>query len=637
MDILKNLNEKQKQAVSITDGPLLILAGPGSGKTRTLTHKIVYLILKQVSPHNILAVTFTNKAASEMKNRVSGLLSGPNVKNQMSSVSSAMPTIGTFHSICVKILRTEAKNLGYNSSFTIYDDQDQLSLIKNIMKSFEMDTEQLPPSRVASFINDAKDNLVSQSEFQLTAYNTATEKTSKVYSEYQKRLKNINAFDFGDLITQVVFLFRENKNILEKYQNRFHYILVDEYQDTNTAQYTWLKLLAQKNNNICVVGDDAQAIYGWRNANFRNILNFQKDWPDAEIIKLEQNYRSTQNIVLGASNLIKTNTLGYPKKLWTENTIGDPIFICELGNEYEESEFIISQIERLTEQKQYQLKDFVVLYRTNAQSRPIEQMFLKYDIPYKIVGGLKFYQRQEVKDVIAWLRLLQNPYDEASVQRLERLKLKDLLKNTQNEARTKKQAIGVLLKKIKDCAGENPSLGKLLKYVIEISNFEIMLRDSTEKGEEKWQNVQELLSVAQDYGQINVREAIDTFLENVTLAQEADNIEYSSQLVHLMTLHMAKGLEFPVVFIAGCEDGLLPHSSSMTSVEELEEERRLAYVGVTRAKDRVYMLFARQRMLWGNIQSNPPSSFLHELPQENIQFKPLYEELETEEDIIEID
>jgi len=636
MDILKNLNKKQKEAASTLDGPLLILAGPGSGKTRTLTHRIAYLVSEGVEPHNILAVTFTNKAASEMKQRVLDLLK---TNTDLPLAKYQLPTVGTFHSICAKILRTEAPKLNRTSDFTIYDDGDQALLIKKIMQELDMDTKQLPPKKIAYYINNAKDKLITPDKYTALAGTPTEKKAGQVYLIYQKKLQEINAFDFGDLITQTVFLFKKDKSVLKKYQERFKYILVDEYQDTNTAQYEWLHLLAEKYKNICVVGDDAQAIYSWRNADFQNILDFNKDWPNAKIIKLEQNYRSTQNIINAANAVIQNNSLGYKKSLWTQNEEGNPIVICELGNEYEEAEFMVDQIQHLTEQDGYSLNDFVVLFRTNAQSRAIEQTFLRYDIPYKIVGGLRFYQRQEVKDVIAWLRLLQNENDTASWQRLQRLRLGDLKKSLKDTPKNKQQAINSILNILKEKLKENPTLTQLVKYIIKISNFENILKDGTDKGEERWENVKELLSVTEDFGQINVQEAMGTFLENVTLAQEADNVETQSNLVHLMTLHMAKGLEFPVVFIAGCEEGILPHSSSMLSADELEEERRLFYVGLTRAKNLAYMLFVRRRMVWGNTQLGRPSSFLHELPQQYIKFKPLNEEFEEEEEenIIEID
>lgn len=649
-DLFNLLNKKQEEAVLTIAGPLLILAGPGSGKTRTLIHRIAHLIAEGISPYNILAVTFTNKAASEMRERVFKLLT----TNYSLPTKAAQPLIGTFHSICAGILRKEAPYLGFTHNFTIYDDADQLSLIKNIMKDFNMDTKQLSPKKVASSINNAKDKLVSSTEYETQTENPFDQKIARIYSEYQKRLKRADSFDFGDLIMQTVFLFQDNKNTVQKYQSRFKYILVDEYQDTNTAQYVWLKLLASKHKNICVVGDDAQAIYSWRNANFQNILNFQRDWPDAKIIKLEQNYRSTKNIVNAASHLIKNNSLGYTKELFTKNLQGEPVFIYELSDEHEEAEFIVGQIENLVEKgkfdapesqnsdfasgerQNYNFNNFVVLYRTNAQSRVLEQTFLRHDVPYKIVGGIKFYQRQEIKDLIAWLKLLQNKKDEASMARLQNLKLSFLKEGLKQNVHTKKHAIEIFLDDFKNKYNQNPNLTQLVRYIVKKSNLENFLRDGTEKGEERWGNIQELLSATQEYGQIKVEEALGTFLENVALAQSTDNINEQSELVHLMTLHMAKGLEFSVVFIAGCEEGLLPHSNSMMNVEDFEEERRLMYVGITRAKDRAYLLFAKRRMLWGSWQSNSPSSFLSEIPNEYTKFVPLNEYLIDDEEIIEV-
>ncbi|MDX1608204.1 MAG: UvrD-helicase domain-containing protein [Candidatus Spechtbacterales bacterium] len=649
MDLLSNLNEKQKEAVKYTEGPLLILAGPGSGKTKTLTHRVAYLISQGVRPSNILAVTFTNKAANEMKERVLALLSTTsetpnyNPKDLSTNVGeqnikkAGMPLVGTFHSICVRILRENANLIGYTSSFVIYDDSDQLSLVKKVMKDLEISTEELSPRKALSLISRAKDNLLLPEEYEAQAGNYFERKIANIYTHYQKALAENNGFDFNDLIMQVVLLFENNENVLKKYQNRFKYVLVDEYQDTNAAQSIWLSYLARKSKNICAVGDDAQAIYSWRNAKVENILNFKREWRGAKVIKLEQNYRSTKNIVHAASALIKNNEAGYKKQLWTQNNEGEALNIIELGSGREEAEFILAEIENLAEQDNHKLSDFVVLYRTNAQSRIIEEIFLRNDMPYKIVGGVKFYQRKEIKDLIAWLRLVQNPGDTPSYERLEKLKLALMRKNIEQPLRTKKKAIKILAQKFREKAsGQNTTLAQFIKFIIKESNFEEILRDGTEKGEERWQNTQELLSVAGDYAALPLKDAINAFLEDVTLMQEADNVERESELVHLMTMHMAKGLEFPVVFIAGCEEGLLPHSSSMTDKRQLEEERRLMYVGITRAKQKAYLLFARRRLLWGNIQSNPPSSFLFEIPEEYLSYKPLEKDVEYE-DIIEWD
>lgn len=630
MDLLSSLNQQQQEAVKTTEGPLLILAGPGSGKTRTLTHRVAYLVSKGVRPQNILAVTFTNKAALQMRERVLALIA------QQEEAGQAMPLMGTFHSVCVRILRENAPLLGYSSNFTIYDASDQLALIKKAMKELEIDPKQFHPQKILSAISHAKDDLTTAEEYEARGGNYFEKQVAKIYKHYQETLRQDNGFDFDDLIMQTVLLFETKPDVLKKYQNRFRYILVDEYQDTNTAQSALLTMLAKESKNICVVGDDAQAIYSWRNAKVENILNFQQQWPEAKIIKLEQNYRSTQSIVDAASSLIENNSEGYKKQLWTDNSRGEAINVCELASEHAEAEFILAEIENLIEEEGYKLKDFVVLYRTNAQSRAIEEIFLRNGTPYKIIGGVKFYQRQEVKDAIAWLRLAQNPGDTAARDRLERLKLGILKENLNTPAKTKVQAVDAFAKMFEKKVAENKgSLANLLKFVITEANFEKLLRDNTEKGEERWQNIQELLSVAQDYASLPLAEAIEAFLEDVTLMQEADNVEHETDLVHLMTLHMAKGLEFPVVFIAGCEEGLLPHSSSMVNKSELEEERRLLYVGITRAEERIYLLFTRRRMLWGSIQCNPPSSFLFEIPEQYINFKPL-EEAE-DEDIIDWD
>ncbi|MDX1535312.1 MAG: UvrD-helicase domain-containing protein [Candidatus Spechtbacterales bacterium] len=628
MKIISSLNPEQKKAVKKIDGPLLVLAGPGSGKTKTLTHRIAYLIQRGISPQNILAVTFTNKAAQEMKDRVRELL-----KEEMDQGKLFLPWMGTFHSICVRILRENSSLLGYTSKFLIYDTQDQLSILKKVMKELEVDKKQIAPQKILSIISGAKDDLITPEEFYAEAQNNYEKQIAEVYRGYQKKLEENNGLDFDDLIMKTVLLFKNNESLLKKYQNRFKYIMVDEYQDTNTSQYTWLQLLAKKHGNICVVGDDAQAIYSWRNAKIENILNFERDWPKALVIKLEKNYRSTENIVKAASELIKNNSEGYEKDLWTENRGGEPITIKELGSEQEEAEFLFFEIQSL-EEEGYGLDDFVILYRTNAQSRAIEEIFLRNGVPYKIVGGTKFYQRQEIKDAVAWIRLIQNPADTASQDRLQRLKLSLLRENLETNPTRKVQAIDKLLKIFRKKSSEpNIELATMLRYIIEKANYEKIYRDETQKGEEKWQNLQELLSVAQDYAALPLSDAMEQFLEDVALMQETDNIEQQSEVVHLMTLHMAKGLEFPVVFIAGCEEGLLPHSSSMMSKSELEEERRLAYVGLTRAKEKVYLLFARRRVLWGNIQANPPSSFLFEIPEEHVDFHPISNSEENEDSI----
>ena len=632
-DLFSSLNPKQKEAVEATEGPVLILAGPGSGKTKTLTHRIAHLIAKGVRPEHILAVTFTNKAAGEMRERVTQLLTEQSEGNDV-----GLPLIGTFHAICVRFLRENASRIGYSPRFSIYDRADQTGTIKRVMKELDIDPKILAPNRVINAISDAKDRLLTPDLFAGDGVGSFHTHISAIYERYQEVMRENNAFDFDDLIMRVVLLLREYPDVLERYQKRFPYIMVDEYQDTNEAQYELVRMLASVSRNICVVGDDSQAIYSWRNANVENILNFEHDWPSAVVIRLEQNYRSTKIIIQAATTLIHNNTSGFKKDLWTENPDGEPIIIKEAPNEYREAGFILNEIDSLVRSHNHALRDFVILYRTNAQSRAIEETFLRAGMPYKIVGGTKFYERAEVKDAIAFLRLLNNEDDKAARERLEALKVSTLVAKLTIRPRKKTEAVELLLQDIRKKYTENITLTNLLDYILERSSFEKLLRDESEKGEERWQNVQELRSVTQDYSSSPLIEALPKFLEDVTLMQEADNVEQQSDLVHFMTLHMAKGLEFPVVFIAGCEEGILPHANSMQSSKEFEEERRLMYVGLTRAKERAYLLFARRRMLWGSTSSNPPSSFLFELPQECIEFQPLSEtDLVEEDDILRWD
>jgi len=634
MEILKSLNKKQQEAVQKTEGPLLILAGPGSGKTKTLTHRIAYLVGKGVPASRILAVTFTNKAAGEMRERVLALLTQTATEEKRVEI----PLVGTFHAVCVRMLHENAARMGYSPRFSIYDRTDQTSLMKQAMKDLSIDTKSTSPGKILSIISGAKDLLLTPELFAEEATTPIQKTAARLYEHYQRALVEANAFDFDDLIMQVVLLLREHPDVLARYQRRFRYVLVDEYQDTNEAQYALVTMLAASSRNICVVGDDAQAIYSWRNANVENILSFERDWPDATIVRLEQNYRSTKTIVSAASQLIQKNESGYTKELWTDNPDGEPLTIKEVPNEYEEAAFVLNEVERMVRKRSYALRDFVVLYRTNAQSRAIEEVFLRAGVPYKIVGGIKFYERAEVKDVLAWLRLLHNEQDLPARERLERLKGSTLSHNLVAPTRKKSEIVEMLLQAIRHRYTEKITLTELLKFVTEHTNFEKVVRDGTDKGEERWQNVQELQSVTEEYSDKPLNEALEKFLEDVSLMQEADNIEERSDLVHFMTLHMAKGLEFPVVFIAGCEEGILPHTNSMDSQKEFEEERRLLYVGITRAQHECYLLFARRRMLWGSIGANPPSSFLFELPQELINFIPLREDdLTKDDDILQWD
>lgn len=640
-DILNGLNHKQREAVEAIEGPVLVVAGPGSGKTKTLTHRIAYLIYKGVKPYNILAITFTNKAAEEIKHRVLSLLTS-------SFPSYQQPTMGTFHSICARILQRDGVVLGFSPGFTIYDEEDALKLIKIVLLELHIDQKQYNPARIRAIISSLKNNLQTPEDYEIEAEGPFYEKVHSVYRAYQAKLKLQNVMDFDDLLMKTVELFRDHPKILEKYQAWFRYILVDEFQDTNIGQYKIASYLAQGHKNLYCIGDMDQSIYSFRGADYRNVLNFEKDWPDAQVITLEQNYRSTQNILDTAHRIISVNAGRKEKNLWTQNGRGDLLTIKEVGDEQEEGEFIVSEIERLVSKRNLKLNDFVALYRTNAQSRAIEEAFLRVGFPYKIIGGIKFFQRKEVKDLLAWVRLCLNPNDAMAMSRVSEIPAKFLCVPSETSAGILPPSVvaGLPLnrgrKYIKiDCLvrnfaekSEELKLTNLLSYIIKQTGFEKWLRDGTERGEERWENVLELLSVCSKYDANEPRTAIRTLTEEAALAQEADNVEYEKDLVNLMTLHAAKGLEFPVVFIAGFEQGLLPHSRALFGVnlEEMEEERRLCYVGVTRAKQKLYLTFTQRRMLFGKTQYNPPSEFLQNIPEHLIEFIPA-----EEERIVELD
>jgi DNA helicase-2/ATP-dependent DNA helicase PcrA len=643
-DILKGLNEKQKEAATIIDGPLLIIAGAGSGKTKTLTHRVAYLIKKRgVSPRNILAVTFTNKAAGEMSERIMKILYPQKDKSYKYNLysNSNLPTIGTFHAICSKIMRSEIKLLGYSKSFHIVDDQDQQALIKRVMKDLEIDPQQFNPYAISSAISKAKSELMTSQEFSSQASGYYEEVVAKVYAHYQSELRKNNGIDFDDIIMLTVDVFKKFPETLEKYQKQFKYILVDEYQDTNRAQYVLVNLLAAKHRNLCVVGDDWQSIYKFRGADIKNILNFEKDYPEAKVIHLEQNYRSTQNILDAAYGVISKNINRKDKKLWTEKTAGHPIISFEAEDENNEAEFIAQEIKN----EKRKFSDFVVLYRTNAQSRVVEEIFLKKSIPYKIIGGIKFYQRKEVKDMVAYLRLIHNNSDEISLERIINEPKRGIgsmtFKKWAESARksgqgliaaglnakkemqlpdSKADAIAQFCEFISRMKEVQPriALADFVEKVFKESGYEKVLLSEGIEGEMRWENVKELISVAQKHDEMeeNRENILSVFLEEIALASDVDNINQSEDAVHLMTLHSAKGLEFPIIFIVGLEEGILPHSRSMLSYAEMEEERRLMYVGLTRAKEKIYLLFTRQRTLFGSTQMNSPSRFLDDIPDE---------------------
>ena len=644
-DLLGGLNLAQREAVETTEGAVLVIAGAGSGKTRALTYRIAYLIcVKKVRPGNILAVTFTNKASKEMKNRVSELLLEMGAEGHS-------PLIGTFHSVCVRMLRAEIEKSGYKSSFNVFDDQDQQSLIKKVMKELEIDVTQFRPKAVLGAISKAKNELIDPSRFKQLVGGYWDEIIAVIYENYQKRLKENSALDFDDIIMLTIEIFRRFPEVLEKYQNLFRYIMVDEYQDTNHAQYYFIKLLSAKYGNICVVGDDWQGIYSWRGANIQNILDFEKDYPDAKVIKLEQNYRSTQQILDAAYGVISKNINRKDKKIWTDNKTGNKLVSYEAEDESEEVRFVAGEILNLRKQK-VSLSEIVVLYRTNAQSRNVEEAMLAHSIPYRIIGGLKFYQRKEIKDIVAYLRFIENPNDEISLERIinepkrnigpvtlkkwiayAKLNELDVLTGgitlCSNEAEAKKMALTE--KKIQEIAKfcafiqraselrERMKLTDFIQKIFIESGYEKQLLDGSDEGQARHENVSELLSVAKKYDEYAAGEGMQLFLEEVALVSDTDNIDQANEAVHLMTLHSAKGLEFRFVFIIGLEEGILPHSRSMLNESEMEEERRLMYVGITRAKEKVYLLFTRMRTIYGSTQMNMPSRFLEDIPEDLLE------------------
>lgn len=609
--LLDELNPMQREAAECLTGPVLILAGAGSGKTKTLTHRIAHLVASGVHPSQVLAVTFTNKAAGEMRERLSSL-----VATHLPGKVYSFPWLGTFHSVCVRILRRDIGALGYETGFTIYDSSDSLALTKQVMGELNIDPKAVNPRTVRNFISGAKNELMGPAAYAAQAEGYFMETVAKVYPRYQAALKSANALDFDDLLVKTVELFQEFPQVLEDYRTRFQHILIDEYQDTNQAQYLLVKLLAT-HGNICVVGDDYQAIYGWRGANFRNILNFEHDWPTAKIIKLEQNYRSTQTILDAADAVIKNNYQRTDKTLWTQNGQGSPVTIYEALDGNDEADFLCTEIRSL-QRELGTLNGFAVLYRTNAQSRLLEESFLRREIPYRLVGAVQFYERREIKDMLAYLRVLANPNDIIAFERASAVPSRGIGKKAIEAVRTlgiaaaaeknlKVKNFAVLLETLRQYAAEHP-VPELIDRITDATGFREYLLDGTEEGEMRWENVQELKSVAEGY------DGLDRFLEATALISDVDNYDPNHEAVTLMTMHNAKGLEFPVVFIVGCEEGIFPHSRALSDPAQMEEERRLCYVGMTRAKQRLYLLHANTRLLYGGLQANPASRFLGEVP-----------------------
>jgi DNA helicase-2/ATP-dependent DNA helicase PcrA len=631
MDILAGLNPAQRAAVECVEGPQLVVAGPGSGKTRVIAHRIAYLIeVCGISPYRILAVTFTNKAAREMKERVCRMLG-----DQAEGI-----TLGTFHAICARILRREANHIGLERRFVIYDDGDQMSLISRCLEDLNLDPKQNPPQAIKSAISSAKARLLGPKEY--VSRNYPEEIAKRVYELYQRMLIESRALDFDDLLMQTVRLFRDHHDVLSEYQSRYLHVMIDEFQDTNLAQYALAKQLAGKHRNICAVGDPDQSIYSWRFADLRHIMDFERDYQDARVVFLEQNYRSTQTILTAAHHLISRNKIRKEKTLYTRNGGGVPIGIIETYNEQEEAQFVISEIENLTSDHGYSMGDCAVMYRTNAQSRALEEAFVRYGFPYKLVGATRFFERREVKDVLSYLRLINNPYDSVSLTRIINIPVRGIGQRTMAKlsgwARSKEIPLYSALKLIGN--GEDilhsprsirilNSFTRMLDELISersqrnlVSLFDMLLERigykeyilGSDEGEERWSNVLELRSMADEYNGLETQDALASLLERVSLVSDVDDLPEKVEGVTLITLHQAKGLEFPVVFIVGMEEGVLPHFRSFADTEQMEEERRLCYVGITRARERVYLVHAFRRSMYGGKRPNPPSPFLKDIP-----------------------
>ncbi|EGP5228888.1 DNA helicase PcrA [Enterococcus faecium] len=648
-ELLNGMNPRQKEAVLHTDGPLLLMAGAGSGKTRVLTHRIAYLIEeKEVNPWNILAITFTNKAAKEMKERVNAILAsgGEDV------------WVSTFHSMCVRILRRDVDFIGYNRNFTIIDSSEQLTLMKRILKELNIDPKKYDPRSILGTISQAKNSLQTPQDFAKMQGSYYEEIAAKCYAAYQKELQYNQCMDFDDLIMNTIRLFEEHPDSLTYYQNKFHYIHVDEYQDTNHAQYTLVNLLAGRFRNLCVVGDADQSIYGWRGADMQNILDFEKDYPDAAVILLEQNYRSTKNILSAANQVIENNSNRKPKNLWTENKEGNKITYYRADNERDETRFIVDRMQEEIRSNHRNYGDFAILYRTNAQSRVMEETLLKANIPYKMVGGHKFYDRKEIKDILAYLNVLANPQDSISFERIvnspkrgigpgsiEKLRsfaslhewpLLEAAQNVDlaNIGGKAGQQLGAFGEMIQEVTQMIPYLTvtELTKEILDRSGYlEDLKIQNTLEAQARIENLEEFLTVTQEFDkqfeQQNEEDAdapeekLTVFLNDLALVSDIDNLEEDASQVTLMTLHAAKGLEFPVVFLIGLEEGVFPLSRALMEESELEEERRLAYVGITRAEEALYLTNAFSRTLYGRTQYNRPSRFVEEIDQELLEIE----------------
>jgi len=646
MDLLRDLNPAQLEAVQQTEGPLLILAGPGSGKTRVIAHRIAYMVAQQgVHPYRIVAVTFTNKAAREMRERVARLVGD----------DAGAAWLGTFHSVCSRILRVDGGAIGIERTFTIFDGDDQVSLIKRVLEELAIDPRKFAPRAILSAISRAKSELATPAAYSASVRDYFGEIVARTYARYQELLEDANALDFDDMIMRTVLLFRQHDAILEKYQQRFLHVLIDEFQDTNIAQYQLARLLAAGHGNICVVGDPDQSIYSWRSADIRNILNFERDYPDARVIYLEQNYRSTQNILDSAHAVISANQQRKEKNLWTEQGNGEHIVLFEAYDDNEEADFVAAEVEELVKSKRCRLGDIAVMYRTNAQSRPLEEAFVREQIRYRIVGGTRFYERKEVRDIIAYVRLIYNPYDSVSFARVVNVPSRGIGDKTLEELARWSQDLGLpryaalqllaedrqprphqlatravtaLLSFLDMLNGQievarQRTPAELMQAVLDkieyhrylLDEFREEREDGVTGGELRWENIQQLVTLAAQYDGMEPDAALPQLLEDVALVSDVDEYEEQTDAVTLITLHAAKGLEFPTVFMVGMEEGVLPHIRSFDDPNQLEEERRLAYVGITRAKEKLYLVRAFRRFFMGSSLHHPASRFLRDLPE----------------------
>lgn len=633
VDCTYGLNPQQAEAVINTEGPMLIMAGAGSGKTKVLTCRVANLLQKGVRPYRILAITFTNKAAAEMRERVNNM-SGPAAKDVW---------LFTFHAFCARFLRMEIDKLpGYGGNFAIYDTADSQNLIKQILKEMNLDDKRFQPSGILSRISNAKNALQDAAAFARQAGDFYEQKVADIYSRYEQKLQLNNALDFDDLLMLSIKLLQENKEVREKYQDRFDYLLVDEYQDTNHAQYLLTKFLAAKHRNICVVGDADQSIYGWRGADIQNILDFEKDYPDAKVIKLEQNYRSTQIILDAANAVIENNTGRKPKNLWTENKSGADIIYFQAVDERDEARFVIEQLQNLQRTENKKLGDMAILYRTNTQSRIFEEMLIKSGISYNMVGGLKFYERKEIKDIIAYLRVIFNPADSLSLLRIINVPKRgigdaslakiqayaaannvSLFEAVSNAAAidglssrfvSKLDDLAGIIFELMNLAGEAPVEDLIDRVLRDTGYLEELENERTPQAQSRIDNLHELISVAQEFAASEEENNLENFLAHVALVSDIDDTELGEDAITLMTLHSSKGLEFPVVFLVGMEEGLFPHARTLMDETEIEEERRLCYVGITRAKEKLFLSSTKMRTIYGNTVTYPPSRFLQEIP-----------------------